>query len=91
MVKHKVIKAFINKDDGKYLAVGNTFTSNDEERVAFLSKSGFIQKEADTIQDNEITLTDLKTRAKLLKIKGYTTMEKEELITAIDVAEKAHE
>lgn len=87
---YKVIKSFIDKDSGKYFR--DTFTSDDAERVSFLAKEGYLSiLNNEKPHDDEITLTDLKTRAKILKIKGYTTMEKDELITAIDVAEKAHE
>lgn len=90
MNTYKVTKSFIDRDSGKYFNFRDTFTSSDVERVSFLAKEGYISNLVDDKQhDDEMTLTNLKTRAKILKIKGYTTMEKDELIKAIESAEQA--
>lgn len=98
MRKYKVTKSFIDKDSGEYFNFGSTFTSDDEGRVSFLAKEGYIfspssspveDTKPDPPQDDE--LVELKAKAKELKIKGYTKMEKDELIQAIEAAEQVGE
>lgn len=44
-MKYTVLKSFIDKDTNKGYNKGNTFESDDSERVSFLSEKGFINGE----------------------------------------------
>ncbi|MFF5994798.1 Rho termination factor N-terminal domain-containing protein [Lysinibacillus sp. KU-BSD001] len=87
MAGYRVLKAFIDKVSGKGYNPGSTFKSDDNERVSFLAKKGFIHASLAEKKEKELTLTDLKARAKELNISGYTKMERDELVEAIRVAE----
>lgn len=88
---YQVLVSFIDEETGEGYNAGSTFTSLDAERVSFLSQHGFIQSPVIVSPKNEITLSDIKAKAKSLKIKGYTSMEKDELLAAIEVAERAND
>lgn len=44
-MKYTVLKSFIDKNTNKGYNTGNTFESDDLERVSFLSEQGFINGE----------------------------------------------
>lgn len=80
----KVIKSFIDKNTGIGYNEGNTFSSDDTERVSFLAEKGYIKQPKFEIRVDETLLE----KAKELKIKGYTKMTKEELEEAIKLAKE---
>lgn len=80
--KIKVLKSFIDKNSNIGYNEGSTFSSDDEERVAFLIGNGYLHAPVKKVDGS------LLAEAKELKIKGYTKMSEESLIAAIE-AEKA--
>ncbi|WP_369899750.1 Rho termination factor N-terminal domain-containing protein [Bacillus manliponensis] len=99
-MKRLVLKAFIDKETHIGYSQGDMYESNDLERIAFLSGEGYIASPSsssspvedtkpDPPQDDEFV--ELKAKAKELKIKGYTKMEKDELTQAIEAAEQVGE
>ena len=89
MRKHKVLKSFTDKESNIGYNEGNTFSSDDEERVAFLASKGYLFTPTEEKQVDEALLLE----AKELKIKGYTKMTEENLRKAIEAvkAKKASE
>lgn len=89
MRKYKVLKSFTDKNSNIGYNEGNTFSSDDEERVAFLADKGYLQ----FIPPEKKVDESLLVEAKELKIKGYTKMMEEDLLKAIEAvkAKKASE
>ncbi|WP_142316229.1 MULTISPECIES: hypothetical protein [Bacillus] len=85
-MNHLVLNAFIDKETKVGYSQGDMYESTDSERIAFLNKEGYI---SESTPSDEVSLTNLKIKAKTLKVKGYTKMEKDELIQAIEAIEKA--
>ena len=78
MRKYQVLKSFTDKNTKTGYNAGSTFSSDDEERIAFLSGKGYLHVPIKKIDES------LLAEAKLLKIKGYTKMNEENLREAID-------
>ncbi|QSB10449.1 hypothetical protein JTI58_01660 [Lysinibacillus fusiformis] len=85
MKKYHVIRAFIDKTNNEGYNIGDTFASDDVERVSFLTKKGYLLVSKQLLQGNAKVDEALIAEAKVLKIKGYTKMEEETLRKAIDV------
>lgn len=87
MLKYKVLKSFIDKTSRVGYNEGSTFSSDDEERVAFLFDKGYLHGSVKKVDNS------LLAEAKALKIKGYTKMSEENLRKAIEAvkAKKASE
>lgn len=56
---------------------GNTFESDDVERVTFLDAEGYIK------MNEKMKIDSLKKRASMLKVKGYTKMTPKEIENAV--------
>lgn len=84
-----VLKSFTDKNSNIGYNEGNTFSSDDEERVAFLADKGYVHFVTTENKVDESLLAE----AKVLKIKGYTKMTEEDLLKAIEAvkAKKAGE
>lgn len=87
MSKYQVLKSFIDKNSNTGYNEGSTFSSDDEERIAFLASNGYLHAPVEIVDES------LLTEAKELKIKGYTKMTEENLRKAIEAvkAKKASE
>lgn len=51
-MEYKVLKSFFDKNTGIGYNKGNTFSSEDADRVSFLSKEGFIEKPKEQVKKN---------------------------------------
>lgn len=80
-MKHRVLKAFIDKQTLIGYNEGNTYESNDSLRVAFLVEKGYIAGETEFVE--ELDYVELKQIAKNLGIEGYNKMKKEALLEAV--------
>lgn len=80
-MKHRVLKAFIDKKTFIGYNEGNTYESTDSERVAFLIEEGFLANGKASI--GELDYIELKQMAKDLGIEGYNKMKKEALLEAV--------
>lgn len=92
MMEYNVLVPFIYTPTGKGYNEGSTFATEDGERALILVEKGFLkEKQTAVLHKDETVLTakeaeklvDLKTKARVLKIKGYTKMSLEQLEEAI--------
>lgn len=96
MMDYRVIKSFIDKVTNKGYNSGSAYSSNDDERAAFLINEGYLKGESSPRKHRaeilkELNMTELRKIAKEKSIAGYTKLKEDELIQAIIRAETGDE